>query len=62
MQLLVDGARQRRRRGGHRRAKQAIQALATAYEDYFDLTTDAVAIPLSACSRTPWTSSPSAAE
>lgn len=47
VQLLVDGLDGAADAAGGTQAKQAIQTLATAYEDYFDLTTDAVSIPLS---------------
>lgn len=47
VQLLVDGLDAAADAAGTEKAKQAIQDLATAYEDYFDLTTDAVSIPLS---------------
>lgn len=47
VQLLVDGLDGAADAAGTAKAKQAIQTLATAYEDYFDLTTDAVSIPLS---------------
>jgi hypothetical protein len=47
VQLLVDGLDGAADAAGTAKAKQAIQVLATAYEDYFDLTTDAVSIPLS---------------
>ena len=47
VQLLVDGLDGAADAAGTPQTKQAIQTLATAYDDYFDLTTDAVAIPLS---------------
>lgn len=47
VQLLVDGLDGAADAAGTAKARQAIQDLATAYEDYFDLTTDAVSIPLS---------------
>ena len=47
VQLLVDGLDGAADAAGTPQTKQAIQTLADAYDDYFDLTTDAVAIPLS---------------
>ncbi|HEX4791985.1 MAG TPA: hypothetical protein VH372_26195 [Actinospica sp.] len=48
VRLLVDGLDGAANAADTPQTKQAIQALATAYVDYFDLTTDAVSIPLSA--------------
>jgi hypothetical protein len=45
--LLVDGLDGAADAAGTPQTKQAIHTLATAYDDYFDLTTDAVSIPLS---------------
>lgn len=47
VQLLVDGLDGAANAANSPQTKQAIQTLATAYIDYFDLTTDAVSIPLS---------------
>ena len=47
VQLLVDGLDSAADSANSPQTKQAIQTLANAYVDYFDLTTDAVAIPLS---------------
>jgi len=48
VQLLVDGLDGAANAASSPQAKQDIKTLADAYDDYFDLTTDAVAIPLSA--------------
>jgi hypothetical protein len=47
VQLLVDGLDGAADAANSPQAKQDIKTLADAYDDYFDLTTDAVAIPLS---------------
>lgn len=47
VQLLVDGLDSAAYSANSPQTKQAIQTLANAYVDYFNLTTDAVAIPLS---------------
>lgn len=47
VQLLVDGLDSAANAANSPQVKQAIETLATAYDDYFDLSTDAVAIPLS---------------
>jgi hypothetical protein len=47
VQLLVDGLDSAAGSANSPQTKQAIQTLANAYVDYFNLTTDAVAIPLS---------------
>lgn len=47
VQLLVDGLDSAADAANSPQTHQAIETLATAYVDYFDLTTDAVAIPLS---------------
>jgi hypothetical protein len=47
VQLLVDGLDGAADAADTPQAKHAIQTLADAYMDYFDLTTDAVSIPLS---------------
>jgi len=47
VQLLVDGLDGAADAAGTPQAKQAIKTLADAYDDYFNLTTDATAIPLS---------------
>lgn len=47
VQLLVDGLDGAADAASSPQAKQDIRTLANAYDDYFDLTTDAVAIPLS---------------
>jgi hypothetical protein len=47
VRLLVDGLDGAADAANSPRVKQAIGTLATAYDDYFDLSTDAVAIPLS---------------
>ena len=47
VQLLVDGLDGAADAASSPQAKQDIKTLADAYDDYFDLTTDAVAIPLS---------------
>jgi hypothetical protein len=47
VQLLVDGLDNAAYAANSPQTKQAIQTLANAYVDYFNLTTDAVAIPLS---------------
>jgi hypothetical protein len=47
VQLLVDGLDGAADAASTPQTKQAIRTLANAYVDYFDLTTDAVAIPLS---------------
>lgn len=47
VQLLVDGLDGAADAANSTRTKSAIRTLADAYDDYFDLTTDAVAIPLS---------------
>ena len=48
VQLLVDGLDGAADAANSAQAKQDIRTLANAYDDYFNLTTDAVAIPLSA--------------
>ena len=47
VQLLVDGLDGAANAANSPQAKQDIKTLADAYDDYFDLTTDVVAIPLS---------------
>jgi len=47
VRLLVDGLDGAANAANSPQAKQDIKTLADAYDDYFDLTTDAVAIPLS---------------
>jgi hypothetical protein len=47
VQLLVDGLDGAADAASSPQAKQDIKTLADAYDDYFDLTTDVVAIPLS---------------
>ena len=47
VQLLVDGLDGAADAADSPQTKHAIKTLADAYDDYFDLTTDAVAIPLS---------------
>jgi hypothetical protein len=47
VQLLVDGLDGAADAASSPQAKQDIKTLADAYDDYFNLTTDAVAIPLS---------------
>jgi uncharacterized protein YceK len=47
VQLLVDGLDGAADAANSPQAKQDIKTLADAYDDYFNLTTDAVAIPLS---------------
>lgn len=47
VQLLVDGLDSAANAASSPQVKQGIQTLANAYIDYFNLTTDAVAIPLS---------------
>lgn len=47
VRLLVDGLDGAADAADSPGTKQAIRTLANAYDDYFDLTTDAVAIPLS---------------
>ena len=47
VQLLVDGLDGAADAANSPQAKQDIKTLADAYDDYFDLTTDVVAIPLS---------------
>jgi len=47
VRLLVDGLDGAADAANSPQTKQAIRTLADAYDDYFDLTTDAVAIPLS---------------
>ena len=47
VQLLVDGLDSAADDANSPQVKQGIQTLANAYIDYFNLTTDAVAIPLS---------------
>jgi hypothetical protein len=47
VQLLVDGLDSAANAADSPQVKQGIQTLANAYIDYFNLTTDAVSIPLS---------------
>lgn len=47
VQLLVIGLDGAADAAGSPQSKQAIQTLANAYDDYFDLSSDAVSIPLS---------------